>query len=656
MEIEAERLTLEPNGQQVRAEGAVRITAFELELRAGSALVDVATGQIVLGPPLLLVLSDATVSGSSLTISDEARRLDIDHPLILLPLQGGRELELSADWARCEKGTCSLGRAEGSGCHHQPPAYRVRAQHVTIHPSGDIDLSGASLFVDDLEVMALPWLRVRPPSAAGFLPPRVAWDANGGLILGPAGQIPLADDLVLSGHAAVRTSQGFETSSTAWTPAGDATIDQLFDAPDNHVRARFHLTPTLVGATLTIDGDIVDGRQIIDNLTFDPIERARTHTESAALFSASGADWFLTETRIELVQAFAPDGQLTRRLQTPAIGVAAELLPVVQSGPIWPALAVELERRETGLDVIAPDAAGGIAPAHTRVTATPSLAQVSRLGPIAGELTVASLHQLWLPDLEGGDKSSRHLVAASTELELPLIGHPGGLRHVITPLARYRIVPWINGRGPDWIMDDLDRLRRGHGVEAGIRTSLGTARSTNTIELTAFERVDLPGFQAESGPAYLQLSAAVGPRWLRLSSEGSWDHRQPLPSHALVVLSTTDDRGNRLETGGGWYGPGRGEHLDRGWDATNPWITGSWVRETDKALELVEGATLALTRRLRASAGALVGIIPDAGLHALWYGLELGAPCGCLTAGIVASHRLGSWTPDVMATISLGQL
>ena len=323
---------------------------------------------------------------------------------------------------------------------------------------------------------------------------------------------------------------------------------------------------------------------------------------------------------------------------------------------MWPALSLELARRETGVDSLAPDAAGGIAPEHTTVTATPSLIQAGRLGPLAGELTVASQHRIWLPDRTGGSRNVRHLVAASAKLDLPLIGHPGGLCHVISPFARYRITPWINGEGPRWVMDDLDRLRRSHGFEAGIATSLGTPERWDTIEVSAFERADLPGFQSPSGLAYLNLSAAMGPPWLRLRTEGSWDHREHLPSNAMLTLSTADDRGNRLETGGGWYGPGRGAPRDRGFGVTDPWLPAQWIGETHQALALVERATVALTRRLRASAGALIGVIPNARLQALWYGLELGSPCGCLAAGILASHRLGSWAPDVMATISLGQI
>jgi hypothetical protein len=655
LEIESLRITLDPGGQ-VRAEGAVRITAYDLELSAGFAVVDTTTGQIVLGPPLRVELDGAIVSGTYLHLSHQARRLEIDQPLISLPLAPDRELELSAMWARCEGGSCELEHAEGTTCPHQPPAYRLRAEHVTIHPSGDVDLSRASLLIDDLEVLEIPWLRVRPPTSAGFLPPRVAWDARGGLILGPAGQVPLSDDLVLSGHAAVRTSQGFETSSSARTPAGHATVAQLFDAPQNHVRARFHLTPPLRGATLTVDGDVVDGRRIIDDLEFDPLERARTHTATTALLSTRGADWFLAESRLELVQAFDPAGRLDRHLHTPTIGVAAELLPVVQAGPVWPALTLELIRRETGVDSRAPDAATGIAPEHTRVAVSPSLAHAGRFGPLAGELRIGSLHQLWLPDRAGGSRDVRQLASASAELDLPLIGHPGGLRHVIAPLVRYRITPWIDGEGPIWVMDDLDRLERGHGVEAGFETSLGTDGRRDAIELAAFERADLPGFEAPSGLAYLHVTAAAGPPWLRLETSGSWDHREHLPSSATLMLTTADDRGNRLETGGGWYGPGRGAHLDRGFGTTDPWLSGRWVGETDRALGLVERATVAFTRRLRASAGALIGLIPDARLQALWYGLELGSPCGCLTAGILASHRLGSWVPDVMATVSLGQL
>lgn len=656
LRIRADHLSLDPSGRTIAASGHVRLEVDDLVLESGSALVDTATGDLVLGPPLRLEVGAALVSGSWLVTSGAAALLEIDDPLISIPTAGGWALELSADSAACDRGRCRLTSAVGTGCPHEPPAYVVAADEVTIHPSGDIDLRRAELRVGDTTVAALPWLRVRPAGSAGFLPPRLAWDANGGLILGPAGQLPISDDLLLSGHAAVRTSQGFETSSSAWTPAGNARVDQLFDAPQNHVRARFHLTPPLRGATLVVDGDLVDARQIIDDLTFDPLERARTHTRSAALLTSLGGDWFLAESRIELLQAFDDGGQIDRELHTPTIGVGAELLPVVQVGPIWPSLTFSLSRHETTIDGWAPDAAAGMAPEHTRITASPSLAHASRLGPLAFDLEAASLHQLWLPDLARERRTSRHLAAASAELELPLARDFGDLRHLVSPQVRYRITPWIEGDGPTWVIDDLDRLRRGHGIEAGLGTALGSDGARDAIDLVVIERFDLPGFGREPGPAYLNLSAAVGPHWLRLRGEGSWDHRERPPSNAVLVLSTADDRGNRLETGGAWYGLGRGAHLDRGWDAAGPWIAGQWVAAAEPALELLERATVALTRRIRVSAGAMIGVVPDARLHALWYGLELGAPCGCLAAGILASHRLDSWAPDVMATISLAEI
>jgi hypothetical protein len=629
LEIEADRVTLTADRETILAEGNVRLEVDTLVLESGSMIVDTASGRVVLGAPLRLDLPMAHVGGRLLVLDPSAGLLRIEDPQLLVPAADRYELLLNAERATCTAAGCD----------------------------GDVDLTRPELYVGDTRVAALPWLRVRPPDAAGFLPPRLAWDARGGLILGPAGQLPISDDLVLSGHAAVRTSQGFETRSEARTRDGELTVDQLFDAPQNHLRARFHLAPPLGGATLTMDGDLVDGRQIIDDLTFDPLERARTHTASRALLSSHLGDAIVTESRLEILQAFDPRGALERSLHTPAVGVSAQLLPETRIGPIWPGLTAELTRRDALTSAPAPDAAGGLAPPHTALTASPSLTHDRRLGPLAAELTAATLHRIWLPDRSAVTSYSRHLAAFSAQLELPLVGRPGGARHVINPLVRYRATPWIDGQSPTWVLTDLDRLRRAHGLEAGLDNLLGSTGAHDLLRLRLLERFDLPGLDGEPGAAYLFLAAGVGPRWLRLTAEGSWDHREHLPSGARVALATADGRGNALTTGASWYGPGRGAHLDRVWSSgQEPWTVGPWAGALARSLELEEQATVAFTRRFRASAGARVGIVPDPRLHALWYGLEFGSACGCLVAGILASHRLDSWVPDMMATIGLRDL
>jgi hypothetical protein len=657
VEIESDQLSIDPTGQEIVARGNVRIEVGDLELKSGTAIVDTASGTVELGPPFRLQLADVQIEGARLILSGPPLELEIDDPELLAPARAKNAIKLGAKSATCGAQGCQLVDAVGTGCAHDPTAYHVVAEQVTIHPAGDVDLERPVLYVGDTRVAALPWLRVRPPDAAGFLPPRIAWDARGGLILGPAGQIPLDDDLVLQGHAAVRTSQGFETSSTATMPAGRLTVDQLYAAPENHLRARYHLAPRLSGAALVVDGDLVDGRQIIDDLEFDPLERARTHTASRALLSVSPGDLVLTESRLEIVQGFDDRGQLDRALHTPVLGVTAELLPVAQAGPLWPGLRLGFTRRDTLTAAPAPGAAAGLAPEHSLVEAQPSLAHSGRMGPLVVDLEAGSLHRAWLPDRTADQRRARHLAAAAAQLRLPLWGNPGGVRHIVEPLLGYRVTPWIDGSEPSWVLDDLDRMRRGHGFEVGIENILGVDQNRGLAELLLVERFDLPGFGLDPGPAYTLLRAGSGPRWLRLTVEGSWDHRQQLPSDARIELATADHRGNSLATGAGWYGPGRGAHQDRAWGSTGgPWASTPWVTTPERALELSEKAALAITKRVRASAGARVGVVPDPRLHALFYGIELGSRCGCLVAGILASHRLGSWVPDMMATLSLHQI
>jgi hypothetical protein len=87
--------------------------------------------------------------------------------------------------------------------------------------------------------------------------------------------------------------------------------------------------------------------------------------------------------------------------------------------------------------------------------------------------------------------------------------------------------------------------------------------------------------------------------------------------------------------------------------AFGPWLVSNWSYQAHDQIEVFENLTVSLTKRLKANIGTRIGVWPNPVLHVLWYGLEFRSSCGCIGAGLVASHRVASFVPDVMFTMKL---
>jgi hypothetical protein len=654
--LSANRATLEGEQGVVRAEGNVSLETEHFRLRAVSLRIDPERRRISALGPLRLQTGGLRILGGALVADGSGERIEISAPR--LDLDGEAETagaRIAAARARCDSGGCTLEGVSGTSCPHRPVGWRIDADRLVLHPSGDIDLESARLVVDGRSVAALPWLRVRPPGSAGFLAPRLGWSPRAGLIAGPSGQFPLGDRLLLRGHVAARTSQGLETSTEALLPAGRARLDHLFDAPENHLRARLDLFLPLQGASLAADADVISDRRIVEELELEPRERALGHTSSRLLFATGGSD-FLLESAFSAQQEMRTDGGIATDRLGPSTSIRASLIPLAVDRAVWPGLAVELSRRDGWRPGRFLGARGLPTPPHTRVSAAPSLESQQRAGPLGIEARAATSHVIWLPDGAGERQRSRHSLSALAGLELPLVGYPLGLRHRLTPLVRYRATPWIAGGSPRWTVDDLDRVIAGHGIDAGLRTSLGLPGREDVARLSIAERLALPGLGSGRGAQYLDFSLRVGDPRLSAEARAAWDHRESLPSLALLDIAGSTSRGNAISAGAAWYGPGRGPHLDGGWRSTRLPLLDACPREPEGTLEIHQRARAVLTDNLSAAGGTIVAVHPDPRMLAVWYGLELGSSCGCLSAGLRAIHRPGNPLPDVMATLDLSRM
>jgi hypothetical protein len=652
--IQAESLLLFPENDSLTARGNVRLSTAGLVIQGESLVLKFETGNAEIFRPVLhLPEHRLTISSLKLNLSVIERRIHLIKPQLKLN-NNGLPLLIFAKQGTCNNGLCSLEMASGTTCPHSPVGYHISAKKIQLHPSGDIDLTVPVLMLGDSKVAALPWIRIRPAGSSGFLPPRLGWDRDGGFIVGPAGYIPFNKSAFAKGHIAARTSQGFESQSIFHMPHLDVTFDYLLDHPDSLVRFRLDSTPQLNQASLAVAFDIVNDRQVIDDLANNYLDRATTHTATRGLLATS-LQGTIIETYIEYLQAFTPHGNISPYILSPSASLALSLPATPLAQFLWPGINLKLTRYGLSKTAWLPDAANGLVPGHSRFELSPDLSIPGRLGPLYANISAGSRHHFWFPDRTSlSTRSSVHVAAFAVNASLPLARNYRRLRHYFAPFTRYRITPFVEGTTPFWVVDDFDRLRRGHGIELGISTKLSIKKIIPMLQLEIIERFDLPGWQATPGPAYLEGSGRIGPNWFGISFEGAWDHEHSLPSTATLTLHKKGTHHNSLDIGGRWVGPGRGPHRDRPFSPSlGPWLISTWPGEPSNALEMFEQTEIEITKNTVATIGARVGLWPQQSLHALLYGLEFRSQCGCFSAGIQAAHRLESAVPDIMTTLQL---
>jgi hypothetical protein len=651
--LEASRLILSPDGDAVTAEGEVRLATRGFELAGEQAVVSLPDGTIRLSAPFTLALPEIRLEAASGELSREGRSLHLTRPRAIRSAPPPA-FEIQGERLDCDDGLCVLTQGSGTACPHTPAGYRLAARRITLHPSGDVDLTSPTLILGDTTVAWLPWLRLRPPTKPGFLPPRIGYTPSAGLIAGPAGHLPLGDRAHVDGHVAVRTAQGLEDVTHLLAPGVDLRVEHVLDAPDNFGRARLGLETPLSGATAAVGADLVTDRRAIEETTFAPLDRAMTHTSSRALVS-------MPMTHVLLESSFAGDQTLRGvasdgwpALQTIA-AVRGTLLAIPNRTRIWPAVDLALERRDASRRALFYDAVGGPAESHTRLTAQPSVSAPLRLGPITMDLRAGSRHAVWLVDGEDGNAPFSHSVGGSARLALPLVGRLAGRPHLIAPRVEYRAVPWISASLPQWVFDPVERPRRAHAVEAAVETVLDPFAEAPLLRAELAQRVGLPGLGADGPREYLYGKLRLDALWLELRGEIAWDQEVSAVSAAAAGVGARDGRGNGIAVDARWYGPGVGPHTDGRWTAGDgAWIGDApWIAEPQERLEIAPEGTAVLARVVTLEGGARVEIAPRPGLNALWYGVGVRSSCGCAEIGLKAAHRLDTPVPDVMLTVTL---
>ncbi len=646
MELHARRLQIHP-GRLVTGETLRRLETAEVMAHSRAFILDIDHGTLTLYSfHLALKAADLIIEGEQLTLFKSRDTLYLEHLRLTLNALPG--LHIESRRATCTSRVCHLVHVEGTGCPHHPAGYALSAENVLVHESRDIDVTRAVLYFENTPIAAIPWLRIRPPGAAGFLLPRMGYSPTGGWILGPSGHLPLSEQTAIQGHLALRSYQGFETRTRLHAPHLEVVLDHLFDTPLHHTRTRVDTTLPLSHSSLNMKLDLTTrGRHIIDELAEHPLDRAVSHTTSHLLLTLNLAH-AINETHVELLQPF--DSGEASAVLTNIISSQLSLPSVPLTSFLWPSLDVGFTRygflgRSAFID------AEGDALVHSfsRFYLTPSVRLVGRLGPLATTVTTTSLHQAWFIDDTSSTPTS-HAGAVFAGFDLPLYRRFRILRHQIKPYLRYHITPFVYGSPPRSVMSPNDLLETGHGAEIGISNRLRTHQS-RIIALDVYERLSLPGFGEPMAFSYLAAKGHIGPPVLNLNIDGALDHATVRPSVlGAYVSSHTDSRG-RIDFGGRWYGPGNGPHRTFSSTPSAPWHLPKWASSDDERIELFADLVTPVVRHLSAVGGIRIGAWPKKTLHALWYGIVLESRCNCIAMGIHGLHRINTPIPDVMTSL-----
>lgn len=652
IKLRASTLTLEESNTNVTAE-IVHLETPEILVDAEAMVLNLSTGDLeLLHPRIFLLDSSFIIESTQMTMSTRSHRMQLEKPK--LTPKTASFLHIQGHFATCIDSVCTLNMATGSGCPHQPKGYTIRSRRIVVHESGDIDLSRPVLDLHKQPILALPWIRIRPSGKPGFTFPRLGYDPEGGYILGPSGVIPIQKKLALSGHAAIRTHQGFETRSKLHSPNLDLQVDQLFVHPQNHMRFKVTASLPLHTVNIALDADLITrDRTVLDGMADTPINRVTTHTSSRALISRN-TEFFIFETAATMLQPFDTHGNWTQSALTPVVVVTVDLpsLPVVRF--FWPSLGLQLKRQGLAVYGYPLDSTLGPAQGHTRLVASPGIDTVFHMGPLRTFLGVSTRHQLWMLDENAGPQPANHSVLVHTTVSLPLFRDFTAIRHIIEPYVTYNLVPWLSCRGPNFVIDSFDALRKGQNIELGLSTSLASKKTSASLRIDIYERIELPGLGQPNGPQYTAIRGHMGPSYLHLSLDGAWDYRYDLPSVLGGALSHYRGKARVLQFGARWLGPGNGPHREPPLNGgTALWLQTPFVTEPSNQVEAFGETRMPLSPRATLFMGARAALWPKPVLHMGWYGLEIRTFCDCLSLAVMGSHRPSTPVPDIVTSFTI---
>lgn len=545
---------------------------------------------------------------------------------------------LTSDRLKLHRGPRGLV-VDGSGrvafCPCPDPPVSIGFQAVTVAPPTDMLIDQPTLRVGGVPVMWLPYLWLRSPDRIGILPPKVAWRAQDGLLLGTGVHLPFGDKPAHLGRPALDLR-------AAGYIQGGAELDARMATPATSTHVRWDY---LERSLLEIDAHGSQSRRRAGSVAWqlDAIRGARGREGTIELEPAARR-----YDRVALSALRAPGAGLI------ALGVRADARrggPLDRFGAVGP-------RAHFGLggalgDVGDVDSALDVSTVHAPGYGSATLAVqrlelglAARPGPLSAGIRARDELDAGTTDSAGGVLLQS---AARARVGLPLVRVYGSRA---LPLV-HRVEPFIEGGGGYAASRNAAFAERplvdGGLVSAvaGLDNALGSVQGRSAATLRA-----RAGYV---GPAQGPVPAVAGrlgarARWLALRSDVAW-----LPRTDRGVVEATRLRVGRedgLHVAG--YVEGRwgvSPVLARllvsdafaaprtGWFDESGFTTGGelGVPWTHWLASAVGGDYDLETRQLLAVRGSL------AYRH----------PCGCLAVVAWAGHRVGRRGVDAWMSVDL---
>lgn len=524
------------------------------------------------------------------------------------------------------------GRVAFCPCEHPPVAVGFRS--ATVAPPTDLLLEHPTLRVGSVPVFWLPYLWLRSPERPGLLPPRAAWRARDGLLLGSGVHLPLGPrrpgkvrpklDLLGAGYvkggAQVegRLTSERTTTRVLWDYRRQGFLDLLALGAATRRDQR---------ATLAWSADAIRGPRGRSG-TLDLEAASRRYDRALVSLSHIRGPWEVGGgARLDVPRAssFTEVGSAGPNL---FLGAGSGL---GRAGTVSWAAGGQTSQAEGG--------------PLTQLEEHGSMEIAARPGPFTATLAVHQAGSVTLTDRHQGASLGAE---ADLGFSLPVareFGRGGDpVRHLIEPFAAARA---RKGRSSSRLLETWEpNGRELVAVVGGGRTSLGhrLRRGAAALEVAG----------GSIGPPEGLIPAAVArvlvdTRYLAIGSEGYVTASNPTGLYTLLRTRV----GREDQVHGGFYAEGRelaqpalarwirseGERLSGGWLDLPGWTIGSRV-------------TLPWTRWLASTAAAdydaaggdLLGVRGSTAYR---------HPCGCLAILGWVGRRIGRPGTDAWVTVDL---
>ncbi len=555
----------------------------------------------------------------------------------------------------CLNNLCLMNNVIVRICPHFCSNVVVKADQLVLYPSGSYDIKSLSFWFGQKRFFKLPWVHIRPHTQPGFAMPKLAYEADAGLIAGPGGYIPLRHGGSLTGLIAVRSRQGFESYNYLQTDDLNLRIDHLFINFKHLFRLRFLTVQKSKYGYLGADFDwLSQDRRIVDYPAADYLERVTTGTVSRFL-ATSASDLLIAEASLKLFQEIKDTylyTQIPRHIFNPAFHYEkiSISLPSISIGNKMN-ISANTEFVHWGDFMNNETISNDSLPPHSRLITTFEISKIFKTGFMLWQIDTALRRQMWFLD---NSSTSKHLTlgGASIEVFIPLFREYRKNFHTVTPFIRYRITPLVQGDFPSFATDYNDLIRQGHGYEAGFTTSI-YKKNIQIFQAEFFERMAFRGYGNTGGISYFTGRTNWGPPNSRISLDSTWDQQNKTLSAVGGHFHRTEKYSN-IDIAIRMISSGNGPDRDRPFSTSFlPWFTDSLPVADTKIVEIFQQGVIPLNTYINIFGGIRANLYPSLTFHTAWYGIKLSTKCKCFSINVTASHKMLQFIPDIYSNISI---